>query len=69
MGRHERDRLRSDELRGDREVAFVLAVGVVDTTTNLPERMSSIASSMVANGDAVSGAVRSVATTDRSLSA
>ena len=32
------------------------------TTTKRPERMSSIASSIVANGDAVSGALRSVAT-------
>ena len=31
------------------------------TTTKRPERMSSIASSTVANGEAVSGVVRSVA--------
>jgi hypothetical protein len=32
------------------------------TTTNRPERMSSIASSIVANGDDVSGVVRSTVT-------
>ena len=30
VGRHEGDRLRRDELGGDREIALVLAVGVVD---------------------------------------
>ena len=34
--RHERDRLRRDELRRDRQVALVLAVGVVDDDDEAP---------------------------------
>ena len=36
VGRHEGDRLRRDELRRDREVALVLAVGVVDDDDEAP---------------------------------
>ena len=36
VGRHERDRLGSDELRGDRQVALVLAIRVVDDDDEAP---------------------------------
>ena len=44
--RHEVDRVGRRELRGDDEVALVLAIGSSTTTTKRPERISSIASSI-----------------------
>ena len=65
---HEVHGLRRGELGGDRQVALVLTVGASTTTTNFPWRMSSIASSIVANGavrvSAEAGIPRRVAESD-----